>query len=106
VSVNSFSTFYFASSFGSESTLPVTFIDVSASLEKNHVEVKWQTAHEREVLWYDVERSADGINFNSIGQIEAKNNNSEEQKYSFNDITALQEGLPKMFYRIRETGVY
>ncbi len=47
--------------------LPVTFISLSAIKEGNGIRVNWSLASESNVKQYEIERSIDGVNFESIG---------------------------------------
>ena len=64
----------------------------------NHAFLTWSTANEAEALFFDIEKSTDGITFTSIASLNSKNDySSEENYYSFTD-PALLTG--KTFYRI------
>src|SRR5690606_22552222 len=66
VSVNSFSSFYFPAG-AAEAPLPVEFLTFTAELRGKDAELNWQTAHERDILLVDIERSVDGINYTVVG---------------------------------------
>jgi hypothetical protein len=51
-------------------------INFSASLEKNNVVLRWQTATEINSAWYNIQRSKDGIHFNNIGKVKAAGNST------------------------------
>jgi hypothetical protein len=63
--------------------LPLTFISENANVEDNLVKVYWQTANENNIKQYALEKSGDGNNFSSIGNILA--GNLSVNKYSFTD---------------------
>jgi hypothetical protein len=63
--------------------LPLTFISEYANVEDNLVKVDWQTANENNIKVYTLEKSGDGNNFSSIGNILA--DNLSVNKYSFTD---------------------
>ena len=48
--------------------LPLRLLDFRAMLQNNMVTVKWQTADEESNTFFDVQRSADGLNFESINR--------------------------------------
>ena len=50
------------------STLPVTFVNFSASKQQQNVLLSWQTANEINNNYFSVERSS-GINFNELDKI-------------------------------------
>ena len=76
--------------------LPLQFISYSAIPGKDHsVENKWTTANEINVNHYNIEKSNDGISFNTIGTIKAQN--KQMNKYEFVDKSG-REGLS--YYRV------
>ncbi|GAB4092245.1 hypothetical protein GCM10028786_11710 [Flaviaesturariibacter terrae] len=86
---------------GSTSTanlLPVRFISVSAERRGGSVELRWKTAAEFNVARYEVQRSADGRTFSSIGQVTATQVQGGSAQYSYSDRQAL---VAQGYYRIR-----
>jgi hypothetical protein len=75
-------------------TTPVEFTGFDATKVSNGVLLTWNVATEANVKNYEVEKSADGRNYNKIGQVKATNSNS----YSFTDIQA-STGI--VYYRIK-----
>ena len=68
-------------------------------VSNNKAVLKWTTSTETEALYFDVEKSADGINFSTIGSVNGYNDNTSElNTYSFTDPQSLTE---KTYYRIR-----
>ena len=78
--------------------LPVTFISISANRTTANVKLNWEVAAEINIRNYEVQRSADGINFITIGTISAKANSSIGNNYGLSDATAPSKIL---FYRIK-----
>jgi hypothetical protein len=78
--------------------LPVLFILFNAKCEDNKVLLTWKTAQEQNSRHFNIERSADGINWMVIGNLPAAGNSSNERSYSFTDNTPAQNN----FYRIAE----
>jgi hypothetical protein len=78
--------------------LPVNFGTVKAVQQSNTIKVEWNNLTETEVINYSVERSADGRNFVSIGEVNARLNNGGRADYSFIDATPFS-GVN--YYRIR-----
>jgi hypothetical protein len=74
--------------------LPVRFINVSGVKQEKSILVSWQVGTEVDVQHYEVERSADGINFTRIGNVTAVN----AANYSFEDVRPLEGNN---FYRIK-----
>ncbi len=79
------------------SVLPVTFINVTAQRKDIYNDVKWLTVDEKNAGHYEVQRSDDGINFKSIGSVQA-NNRSSIQEYGYRDYLPFS-GIA--FYRIK-----
>ena len=75
--------------------LPVTIIDFTASKLSESVLLKWYATYETNFKLYQIERSTDGIIFNTIGEVAGKN----WANYSFVD-----NKLPSnttLYYRIK-----
>ncbi len=80
------------------SPLPVSFILFNAKCEGGKVLITWKTAQEQNSSHFDIERSADGAWWTTIGNLPAAGNSTTETSYSFTDNNPLQNG----FYRIAE----
>jgi len=65
--------------------LPVKFESFDATLQGDKVLVAWVTAQEQNASHFDVQRSTDGVNFTTIGTVQAKGNSSSRTSYSFTD---------------------
>lgn len=102
--VSDFSKFTLGSTSASFNPLPVKFaaVKVVHTAQQTH-HVSWSNLTEADILYYEVQRSADGNNFSTIGSLAAVFNNNSRADYSFTDASPLS-GLN--FYRIRavETG--
>ena len=76
--------------------LPLQFISYFVNETKGHfVENKWTTANEINVHHYNIEKSNDGVKFNSIGTIKAQN--KQANQYEFVDKN-VSEGIN--YYRV------
>ncbi|MFT3979353.1 MAG: T9SS type A sorting domain-containing protein [Ferruginibacter sp.] len=82
VSVNSFSSFYFAST--AYTTLPVSLLSFAAQKQGNKVQLQWETANEVNAARYEVEKSTDSRSFTQIGSKAAAN--SSRNNYNAADI--------------------
>ncbi|MFM7709542.1 MAG: T9SS type A sorting domain-containing protein, partial [Ferruginibacter sp.] len=81
------------------SALPVTFLSVDAQrLDQTKVLISWNTGVESGIRQYVVERSTDGIRWESIGTAQPMNTNGAQSAYSLTDTRPLQGGN---YYRIR-----
>jgi hypothetical protein len=77
--------------------LPLNFISNQASWQGSDVMVKWEIAEEDGVYKYEIERSADGFLFNTVGEVPAKGNS----RYKIYDWLDLQPLTSISYYRIR-----
>lgn len=78
--------------------LPVALTNLKAYQKGNDIQVDWDALNELNMSYYEVEKSADGNGFVSIGTAPARNNNLPVNKYSILDTKPLQGNN---FYRIR-----
>ena len=66
-------------------TLPLTLITFDAQLIDKDVLLQWSTSFEENTSHFDIERSADGMSFTFIGNVNAAGNSSSERNYDFTD---------------------
>jgi Secretion system C-terminal sorting domain len=77
--------------------LPISLLSFSGKLSGSRNVINWQTTSEVNSSYFSIERSADGVNFTGIGQVNANGNSSSMKNYRFND-----ENPPiRSFYRLR-----
>jgi hypothetical protein len=81
--------------------LPVEFISFEARKEQHQVQLNWRVASEENIRAYHVERSADGINYTSIGSVPPRPA-APFNDYAFTDATPMN-GVN--YYRIREEDI-
>lgn len=81
-----------------QSVLSASIISIKAYEINNQIHVSWDVAAETNILKYDIEKSYNGIDFQKIGSISAKNNYNSSASYSWTDVTS-QKG--NNFYRIK-----
>src|SRR5690606_35222460 len=80
------------------STLPVSWLQLSGSLNANkQASISWQV-NESNVADYQVEKSADARQFTAIGQLNSKGDGSNS--YSFTETDLLTANA---YYRIKQT---
>jgi len=79
--------------------LPVELTNFTAAKNGNAVNLKWSTASEQNNAYFNVERSADGVSFSTIGKVNGAGNSSSTLNYSFTDNSPL---AGKNFYRLRQ----
>ncbi len=78
--------------------LPVHFGNVKATQVSGGIKIDWSNMTELEVVKYNVERSADGRNFSSVGEVNARLNNGGKADYNLIDNNPIS-GVN--YYRIR-----
>lgn len=84
------------------SVLPLTLTNFNAAYQEGKAHLAWQTAQENNSSYFDVERSADGINFSKIGSVSAKGNSNNIINYSFTDkALPYENSQQQLFYRLK-----
>ncbi|MEO5647420.1 MAG: T9SS type A sorting domain-containing protein, partial [Chitinophagaceae bacterium] len=81
-----------------DAALPLTLTSFKARLVEKFVQLNWTSVNEENVRSYTIERSNDGRNFASIGQVSARNTN--QASYLFSDNAPIQ-GIG--YYRLKMT---
>ena len=76
------------------STLPVTYFNFSASKQQQSVLLSWQTANEINNNYFSIERSS-GRNFNALYKISS----NDKHAYSYTDLNPLQGNN---YYRLKQ----
>jgi endonuclease/exonuclease/phosphatase family metal-dependent hydrolase len=82
-----------------QNTLPVELLFFDAYPENRAVILNWETASEANNDYYNIERSSDGITFNSITRVIGAGNSSDHNQYRFIDEKPLG-GLS--YYRLKQ----
>jgi len=65
--------------------VPVELTSFSASVAENAIKLEWNTATETNNFGFDIERSADGSDFNKIGFVGGRGTTTTSQNYQFVD---------------------
>ncbi len=79
--------------------LPVEITDLNLYCENNKATLKWSTESELNSSHFEIQKSADGIEFDNIGTVNAAGNSNHTINYEFtdnNNTTGYQ------YYRIKE----
>ncbi len=92
----------FAIADGTFAALPVSFLSFTAQKKDYGVVLNWSTAHEVNAAAYFVQHSANGTNWNTIGNVQAAGNSNITSAYSFTHTATL---AAKNFYRIYQTDI-
>jgi len=83
--------------------LPVNLLTFTAKAVEEDVLVTWQIASETNNKGFEVERSVDGLNFETIGFVKGKGNSEMVISYGFVDQNAFENaGINKLFYRLNQ----
>lgn len=77
------------------SPLPVHLESFTGKKNGNAAILSWNVRNEEDFSHYELERSTDGVRFNSLAQIQAENKHT----YSYNDDLRFVEG--KIYYRLK-----
>jgi len=77
--------------------LPVDLVDFSALAYQNKNSLKWRTISEKDNDYFSIQRSFDGINFETIGQVDGAGNSQNAIDYQFDDF-GIRSGVA--FYKI------
>ena len=81
--------------------LPVSGIQLKGQREVGMIKLQWTALNEREMVGYQIERSADGTTFTGIGHQVASGNGQSATDYTYYD-KQPKEGTN--YYRIKGTG--
>lgn len=85
-------------------TLPLTFVSFTAKTGANNIALNISTADEVDTKYLDIEKSADGIRFASIGTLPAGNKPANQYQFTDNNPSTGTN-----FYRVKQvdlTGTY
>lgn len=82
--------------------LPVELLHFTAKANNNAAILTWATASEENNAYFDVQRSTDGINFETIGQVEGAGTTYDVQEYTFIDESPVN-GIN--YYRLRQVDI-
>jgi hypothetical protein len=100
---NSFSTFTLANKIGGSNVLPIELLYFRAQPDNNRVDLQWATSTESNNSYFTIEKSKDGVSFDSLQKIatEAPNGNSSvELNYNTQDPNPYA-GIS--YYRLKQT---
>ncbi len=82
-----------------QAALPVNIVSFTGTWQNDQVSVQWVTDKETNITKYEVQRSLDGVSFNSIGAVTALNVTTQHT-YTFDDSNLSQSYY---YYRIKVT---
>lgn len=79
--------------------LPIELINFEAKIVKETVQTWWITATEINNDFFTLERGTDGVYFTAIGKIKGAGNSTQENYYSFTDVSP---GKGIIYYRLKQ----
>lgn len=79
-------------------SLPLKLGEFTAVRKSTGIRLNWETLTEQNTSHFDIEKSTDGVNWNSIGRVSAAGNSVDKRLYSFSDNSA---GPGVVFYRLK-----
>jgi Concanavalin A-like lectin/glucanases superfamily len=86
----------------SQRALPIKLTSFTATQKNNDVTIQWQTAQEANTKQFNVQRSADGINFTTLSVVAAKGNTVNNTNYTYTDNTiATLVNTAVVYYRLQ-----
>ncbi|MCC6413905.1 MAG: hypothetical protein IT270_19810 [Saprospiraceae bacterium] len=85
---------------GSGTALPVEWLFFNANQEGETVVLKWRTASESNNDYFAVERGSEDVQFQKIGRVPGRGDQTTPQDYEFTDVNPLN-GV--QYYRLRQT---
>ena len=68
-----------------QSPLPLTLLDFSLNTSRNSVQLDWQTINEDNTAYFQIERSADGRDFQALDRVQAAGFSESELAYTYTD---------------------
>jgi hypothetical protein len=87
-------------------SLPVKFLSVDAWRNINDVLLSWKTAMEINNMGFEIQRSANNLEYDSIGFILGAGNSMQVLTYAFTDKNAfIKTASNALFYRIKQIDV-
>ena len=84
---------------GNSTPLPITLASFIARQNNKSIKLEWSTASEINNDYFEIQKSSDGTQFYTIGNVKGAGNSTETKKYSFND-KELKSG--RFFYRLKQ----
>lgn len=89
---------YYTLVWSTTSVLPVKLTSFTATPQNNSSLLQWSTAQETNSSHFEVQRSADGAAYSTIGQVVAKGNSTAISRYSFTDPNPI---AGRNYYRLK-----
>lgn len=81
-------------------SLPLKMGELTATRQRNKIQLNWETLSEQNTSHFIIERSADGNRFTTLGQVTARGNSESKSTYQYLDAQPL---TATNFYRLKMT---
>ena len=88
--------------FAATGPLPVSITSVKAYQQNTNIAVEWKVSNQINIRQYEVEKSANGLNFDKVATQIATGANGSDANYNWLDLNAM---VGDNFYRIRSVGI-
>ncbi len=88
-----------------QSALPVGLANLTAALRNNGVLLQWQTFTEQNSNYFNIQRSIDGVHFNTIGFTAAAGNSTKVLNYAYSDSESKTYLKTTLYYRVQEVNL-
>ncbi|MES2678375.1 MAG: T9SS type A sorting domain-containing protein [Bacteroidota bacterium] len=82
------------------SVLPVELVDFAATPEENKVTLRWNTSSEKNNAGFEIEKTKDGAQFETVALVKGAGNSSSSLHYSSEDLQPYR-GLS--YYRLKQS---
>ena len=97
---SSFSPWTFGSVSGAVNPLPVTLLSFAGKSSTQHNVLQWQTIDESNISYFEVQKSSNGIDFETFTKVEALNKQQELSHYQAIDNTLMKD-VYTIYYRLK-----
>ncbi|WP_118952061.1 T9SS type A sorting domain-containing protein [Taibaiella helva] len=85
-----------------QAPLPVTLSSFTASPAGSDVLLSWVTAMEINNDHFEIERSADGKQFQTVGHVKGSGDTKELHHYELRDAGAMEQPVSALYYRLKQ----
>jgi hypothetical protein len=97
--ISEFSEFWLHASVNN-SPLPIELLDFTVLAHEDHIQLNWVTATEINNDYFNVERSENGLSFESIGEVAGSGNSNKQISYELFDDSPI---IGTSYYRLKQT---
>lgn len=87
---------------GNFTGVPVRWLSFDAKVAEQDVILTWKTASEKNNKLFEVERSFDGVHFETGGPVKGNGNTNNISTYQFKDVNAMQSISDRIYYRLKQ----